>query len=489
MIAESDGAEGQVYDELAHGKPFAEDLTIAKVMPKPSLEKEVATIGASMKKRHRKRGKEETEANAPPKVLRNDHAAFRLAQGTLDGESPVPVGLDTGSIVFMTATQDIFWESERQDPDWKCCDHRGLKPVFRRESGVKEIILLSLYGRVARGYLPAEVGRNQQLPPRYPRGMPRLGRPHSTATVAVGSQLRLRFEQEVRLLKKATAKIAIRDQKIQARGRRLRGWTKKLNPSGSVEVNSSGLHNQTKNLETMLEAEVSDLQAQVTSEEKIKAVFEEFKDMNMTRLNSVHGLRLAVMKCAESLELRQSFIDVVSAGLAKGMSEGLKHGIEHGRVDRDLADIESFNPEADSKYVKALYDLKDLKYPLVDQLEKLKDALIDVIMASLYLEKVRDPQDPWSFKEEIPLEDAIAANISRAKKKKKCWIVCRTHGVGFTYHARSDGVSVSVPTIAPQGLHIVLADAVTQTEISKDEASSRVLRSMSLPPMYSLDWS
>ncbi|GJX79732.1 hypothetical protein Tco_0327881 [Tanacetum coccineum] len=36
-----------------------------------------------------------------------------------------------------------------------------------------------------------------------------------TRQVAVGSQQRLRFEQEVRLLKKARAKIAIRDQRIQ----------------------------------------------------------------------------------------------------------------------------------------------------------------------------------------------------------------------------------------------------------------------------------
>nr|GEX40114.1 hypothetical protein [Tanacetum cinerariifolium] len=43
-----------------------------------------------------------------------------------------------------------------------------------------------------------------------------------------------------------------------------------------------------------------------------------------------HGLRLAAMKCAESLEMRQAFADVVSAGIAKGMSEGLKHGVEHG---------------------------------------------------------------------------------------------------------------------------------------------------------------
>ncbi|GKG58063.1 hypothetical protein Tco_0589674, partial [Tanacetum coccineum] len=76
--------------------------------------------------------------------------------------------------------------------------------------------------------------------------------------------------------------------------------------------------------------------------------------------------------------------------------------------------------------------------------------------------EVRHPKDPWSFKEEILLEDAIVANISRAEKKKKCRVVCRTHRVGSAYHARSDGVPVSVPTVAPQGLAILLADATTQ---------------------------
>ncbi|GKB71435.1 hypothetical protein Tco_0932847, partial [Tanacetum coccineum] len=155
------------------------------------------------------------------------------------------------------------------------------------------------------------------------------------------------------------------------------------------------------------------------------------------------------------------------------------------------------------------------KYPMVDQLESLKDAPIDVIMASLHLEndsgedapqwirelrpsssqlkipvypEVRDPKNPWSFKEEILLEDAIVANVSRAEKKKKCRVVCRTHGVGSAYHARSDGVPVSVPTVAPQGLAILLADTATQTETSEDEASPRLFRSKSLPPMYNLDW-
>ncbi|GJS05608.1 hypothetical protein Tco_0322116 [Tanacetum coccineum] len=125
---------------------------------------------------------------------------------------------------------------------------------------------------------------------------------------------------------------------------------------------------------------------------------------------------------------------------------------------------------------------------MVDQLERLKDALIELIMASLHLEsdtgedapqwirdlrpsssqlkirvylEVRDPEDPWAVKEEMMLEDVVAANISRAEKKKKCRVVCRTHGIGSAHHARSDGIPVSTPTVVPNGLVILLADAAT----------------------------
>ncbi|GKB28897.1 hypothetical protein Tco_0868298, partial [Tanacetum coccineum] len=151
--------------------------------------------------------------------------------------------------------------------------------------------------------------------------------------------------------------------------------------------------------------------------------------------------------------------------LAKGTSEGLKYDIEHRKAGRNLANVEAYDPEANNKLVKALQDLKDLKYLMV-----------------------RAPEDPWAVKEEVSLEDAIAANISRAKKKKKCKVVCRTHGVGSAYYARSDGIPVSVPTVVPQGLTILLTDAGTQTQRSEDEASPRLLRSKSLSPMYNLDW-
>nr|GFC82021.1 hypothetical protein [Tanacetum cinerariifolium] len=77
--------------------------------------------------------------------------------------------------------------------------------------------------------------------------------------------------------------------------------------------------------------------------------------------------------------------------------------------------------------------------------------------------EVRDPRNPWACKEEIALVDAIAANIIRVEKKKKCRIVCRTHGVGSAHHARSDGIPVSVPAVVPHGLAVLLVDGATQT--------------------------
>nr|GEX41340.1 hypothetical protein [Tanacetum cinerariifolium] len=323
-----------------------------------------------------------------------------------------------------------------------------------------------------------------------------------TQQVAMGSQLRLRFEHEVRLLKKARSKIARRDQRIKLREEEIKKLDQKM----------YGLQNQAKNLKTLLEAEVdmkksaevknaelaneldslrvhfSDLQVsnkQLSEQmdarlDKLSVEFDE--ELYPRMLTAIagrrwvigHDLCLAVMKCVESSKIRQTFTDVVSAGLAKGISEGLKYGIEHGKAGLDLADVEAYDSQSNNKLVKALQDLKDLKYLMIDQLGKLKDAPMKRTMASLYLEsdteedalqwirdlrpsssqlkipvypEVRDPEDLWAVKKEMLLEDAIAANVSRVEKKKKCRVVCRTHGIGFAHHARSNGIPVSVTTV------------------------------------------
>nr|GEY48325.1 hypothetical protein [Tanacetum cinerariifolium] len=307
--------------------------------------------------------------------------------------------------------------------------------------------------------------------------------------VAMGSKLCLRFEQEAKLLKKSVAQMARWDKRIQARELEIKNLEALLETEADMkkaaEDKSAGL---IKELEDM----------RSRGEEKLKAAFEEFKqyeddrvERRCTKLDARHGLRLATMKYGESLDMRQAFADVVSAGITKGMSEGLRHGVEHGQSQRNVESIEAYDPEAEAKFVAALQALKDLKYPLLDQLEGLKDAPIDMIMAALYLEsdtgedapqcirdlcpsssqltipmypEVRDPQNHWACKEEVVLADAIVANINRAEKKKKCRIVCRTHGVGSAHHARSDGILVSAPTVVPQGLTLLLANAATQTE-------------------------
>nr|GEW29121.1 putative transposase (putative), gypsy type [Tanacetum cinerariifolium]GEW49070.1 putative transposase (putative), gypsy type [Tanacetum cinerariifolium] len=341
--------------------------------------------------------------------------------------------------------------------------------------------------------------------------------------VAMGSQLRLRFEQEAKLLRKSVAQVARRDKRIQARELKI----KNLEALLEAETNTK---KAAKDRSAGLSQELENMRAQVSGEEKLKAAFEEFKRQQDDRMEqrcaemdarldalSIYfdeelyphmltaiagrrwvigrGLRLAVMKCGESLELRQAFADVVSAGITKGLSKGLRHGLEHGQAQLSLESIEAYDPEAEAKFVAALQASKDLKYPLVDQLEGLKNTPMDVIMAAMYLEsdtgddapqdihelhpsssqltipvypEVRDPRNPWACKEEMVLADTIATNISHAEKKKKCRIVCRTHGVGSANHARFDGVPVSAPTVVPQGLSLLLADAATQTEPEND---------------------
>nr|GEV22347.1 putative transposase (putative), gypsy type [Tanacetum cinerariifolium] len=297
--------------------------------------------------------------------------------------------------------------------------------------------------------------------------------------VAMGSQLRLRFEQEAKLLRKSVAQVARRDKRIQARELEIRNLEASLkaeeNAKRAAEGKSAGL---SKELERM-RAQFSDLQDERVEQRcaemdaRLDALSIDFdEELYPHMLTAIagrrwvigRGLRLAVMKCGESLELRQAFADAVSAGNAKVLSEGLKHGLEHGQAQRSLESIEAYDPEAKAKFLDALLALKDLKYPLVDQLEGLRDAPMDVIMAALFLEKVRDPWNPWAYKEEIGLADAIAENISHAEKKKRCRIVCRTHRVGSAHHVRSDGIPMSAPTVVPQDLALLLVDAATQTE-------------------------
>nr|GEV25753.1 hypothetical protein [Tanacetum cinerariifolium] len=467
----------------------------------------------------RKRGHDRADANAPLNVLRRDHADPRPTGSTRGGKSLAAIELGMASTRPVAVPERAPVDVSDPDPlsfadPWSrhpadvaqssqgtvaAGDPESENASFASAVGSSESIYRPEWG-VANGSLLDTLEACQDLvdhvaPPGY------------------FSELRhLHNDEFLRQYNVNQARqVAMRSQLIQAREHEIKNLEALLEAEADMkkaaEDKSARLSQELEDIRALfldlqvrnnhLTQQVATLQEHVSREEKLKAAFEEFKryedsrieqrcaEMD-TRLDALsidfdeelyphmltaitgrrwmigHGLRLAVMKCGECLELRQAFADVVSAGIAKGMSEGLRHGA-----------------------------LKDLKYPLVDQLEGLKDAPMDVIMAALYLEsdngddasqwvrdlrpsssqltipvypKVRDPVSPWACKEEMLLVDAIATNVSRAEKKKKCRIVCRTHGVGSAHHARSDGVPVFVPTVVPQGLALLLADAATQTD-------------------------
>nr|GEW60051.1 hypothetical protein [Tanacetum cinerariifolium] len=499
----------------------------------------------------RKRDRDRADGNAPQKVLRKDHVDPRPTGSTHEGKSlasielglaptrpfPMPENAPAGvsdsdplSFADPSSSQGTAAVGDTESENASFASAVGSsKSIYRPEWGVANCSMLDTQKLAKIWQYNVNLARR----------------------VAMRSQLRLRFEQEAKLLRKSVAQVARRDKRIQAREHEIKNLEALLEAEAGMkkvaEDKSAGLSQELEDMCTRfsdlqvsnerlsqqvatLQEQVATLQEQVSGKEKLKAALEEFKRYEDNRVEQRcaemdarldalsidfdeelyphmltaiagrrwvlgHGLRLAVMKCGESLELRQAFADVVSAGIAKGMSECLRHGVEHGQAELNLESIEAYDLEAEAKYVTALQALKDLQYHLVDQLEGLKDAPMDVIVAALYLEsdtgddapqhvrdlrpsssqltiivypEVRDPMNPWACKEEILLADAIAANISRAEKKKKCRIVCRTHGVGSAHHARSDGVPVSVPTVVPQGLALLLADAATQTEFEED---------------------
>ncbi|GKB82814.1 hypothetical protein Tco_0949709 [Tanacetum coccineum] len=77
LLTEGDKTETQVPAAVAPEVPRVENPATTKVVPELNLEKEAAAMGPPLNKRCRKRDKGEAKANAPPKVLRKDHASVR----------------------------------------------------------------------------------------------------------------------------------------------------------------------------------------------------------------------------------------------------------------------------------------------------------------------------------------------------------------------------------------------------------------------------
>nr|GEZ88737.1 hypothetical protein [Tanacetum cinerariifolium] len=405
----ADEAEASCRETAAPEVPSPEEVPITTV-PGGDQVAPVAVEPHTVQE-SRKRGREGIDVNAPSKSLRRDHADLQPPGIPADVSDPDPLAFADApsphpADVIRSSQGAAVAGGPRSENVSSPTEVGSPGSVYRPEWGVTNGSLLDnpeacqdLVDHAAPpGYFfELRHMHNEDFLGQYNINLPRQ--------VAMGSQLRLRFEQEAKLLRKSVAQVARREQRIQAR------------------------ESEIKNLEVLLEIEADIKRA---AEEKSVGLIQELEKM-CAQFSELQG-QMVEQRCAE-MDVRldamsidfdeefyphmltaiagrgQAFADVVSVGIAKGMSEGLKHGVEHGHAQRTIESLEAYDPEAEAKFAAALQSLKDLKLPLLDQLEGLKDAPMDVIMASLYLEDDTEDDAPQFIRDIRPSSSQLAIPV------------------------------------------------------------------------------
>ncbi|GKD49263.1 hypothetical protein Tco_1278239, partial [Tanacetum coccineum] len=87
-----------------------------------------------------------------------------------------------------------------------------------------------------------------------------------------------------------------------------------------------------------------------------------------------HGMKLLVVKCLNSNEYMEALGHAFGRAIEKGMQEGLAAWIEHGQAGRCLTDLEAYIPSTEDDFNSAIRDLRDLNFPLLQELSNKKDA-------------------------------------------------------------------------------------------------------------------
>nr|GEW10876.1 hypothetical protein [Tanacetum cinerariifolium] len=346
------GTEDQSQEAVATEVPPPENVTTTRVDPEAAQAEGIAAAGPHMIKERRKRG--------------NDWS-------TIGGKSLAVAGLGMGSTCLVPTSRDAPVDVNDPDP-LSFTDPQSLSTTYIAQSSKgaatvrdpesENTSFTSMVGSPESIYRPEWGVTNSCLldapeacqdlvdhiaPPGY---FSKLYHLHNddflkqyninlAQQVAMGSQLRLR-ENEIKNLK--TLLEAETDMKKIAKGK------------------SAELGKELENLRVLfldlhvsndrVSQQVSTLQAQVTGEEKLKAAFEEFKQYENNRVEK---------RCAE--------IDAHLDTLSIDLTRRLKYEVEHGKANLSLEAIEAYDPEAEAKYIAALHAIKDLKYPMVNQLE------------------------------------------------------------------------------------------------------------------------
>nr|GEZ21966.1 hypothetical protein [Tanacetum cinerariifolium] len=181
--------------------PPPEDVPAASA-PEVGQAEEVAATDPSAATESRKIGRDEADVNAPAKVLRMDHADPRPTGSTRGGKSFAAIELGLASTRPVPAPENAPAGVSDPDPLSFADPYTGLLRVLLQQETRNHVAPPGYYSELRHLH-------NDDFLRQYNVNLARQ--------VAMGSQLRLRFEQEAKLLRKSVAQVARRDKRIQAR--------------------------------------------------------------------------------------------------------------------------------------------------------------------------------------------------------------------------------------------------------------------------------
>ncbi|GKC42069.1 hypothetical protein Tco_1059791 [Tanacetum coccineum] len=368
--------------------------------------------------KRQKRDVDEVKENAPAKVLRMDHVSIRPERSTCGGKStaaPMEGVSEPDPLSFSqlqpNLEQDIAQSSKKaavpegQDSGKSASFTSMVEPpegIYQLGWGVTNECRLDT---------PAACQDlvDHLVPPGYFSVLRHIPNEdflsqynvNLAQQVAMGSQLRLRFEQETRLLKKAVARNPKKDRKPPTQ------FSRDL-PTKIVAVQ----HVATLQAHGPLAKKrlCSALKSQETPGDEWPP-WCAYMDSRFSQ-SDYHGIRPALARKSKTQRSGGSWEISSRIATIEAYDLGGRKEITSGSNDTGEGCTRRHNPDL---------------LPLL----------------------------PTKNKYHVPRAD---------KSRSPEWYVAPM--VGSAHHARSDGVPVSVPTV-PRGLHILLADAATQTDGEK----------------------
>ncbi|GKA65199.1 hypothetical protein Tco_0764906 [Tanacetum coccineum] len=117
-----------------------------------------------------------------------------------------------------------------------------------------------------------------------------------------------------------------------------------------------------------------------------------------------HAMKLLMVKCLNLNEYMEALGHAFGRAIEKGMQEGLAAGIEHGQAGRCLTNLEAYIPFAEDDFNFAIRHLRDLNFPLLQELSNKRDA------------------STWDIMDLLRLDDAVAEAL--VEKMERSLIEC-----------------------------------------------------------------